>query len=396
MSEARIDRISNENSTAGPIISGITTFSGQNYFVPPKGTTAERPSYCSPGSIRFNTDSAKLEYFDSLQWLEMEAFNNELGISTAAAGLSAVGTGHRGVFGAQTVAGGTYSTIIDHITISTLGNGTKFGDLTVARGNGSGSCSSNTRGLFLAGIVSPNSTNIIDFITISSTGNAIDFGDTINKSEGRRALSSQTRGISFGGFDRGNSFAYYNTLDYVTIASTGNAVSFGSLSSATQNSYFGGACASSTRGIIGGGGFDNSNVIEYLTIATTGNTVDFGDLTSSRAYGAGAFSNSTRGVFAGGVQTPTPTVYNVIDYVTIATTGNAQDFGDLSSTISGSGYIVGACSPTRGVMLGNTSPATTILEYITIATTGNSTSFGSDSTFIASDGGFLSNGHGGL
>ena len=36
MSEARIDRIANENNTAGPIISGITTFSGQNYFVPPK------------------------------------------------------------------------------------------------------------------------------------------------------------------------------------------------------------------------------------------------------------------------------------------------------------------------------------------------------------------------
>ena len=62
MSEARIDRIANENNTGGPIISGITTFSGQNYFVPPKGTTAERPSNCPVGSIRFNTDSAKLEY----------------------------------------------------------------------------------------------------------------------------------------------------------------------------------------------------------------------------------------------------------------------------------------------------------------------------------------------
>ena len=79
MSEARFDRVSNENNTAGPIISGITTFSGQNFFVPPKGTTAQRPSNCPPGSIRFNTDSAKLEYFDSLQWLELEAFNVEIG-----------------------------------------------------------------------------------------------------------------------------------------------------------------------------------------------------------------------------------------------------------------------------------------------------------------------------
>ena len=90
MSEARVGRISNENNTGGPIISGITTFSGQNYFVPPKGTTAERPSNCPVGSIRFNTDSAKLEYFDGLQWLEMEAFNNELGVNGA--------LGNRGVW----------------------------------------------------------------------------------------------------------------------------------------------------------------------------------------------------------------------------------------------------------------------------------------------------------
>jgi hypothetical protein len=79
MSEARINRISNEKGDGGPSLSGITTFSGLNYFVPPKGTTAERPSDCPPGSIRFNTDSAHLEYFDGLQWLEFEATNDELG-----------------------------------------------------------------------------------------------------------------------------------------------------------------------------------------------------------------------------------------------------------------------------------------------------------------------------
>ena len=164
MSEARIGRISNENSTAGPIISGITTFSGQNYFVPPKGTTAERPSNCPPGPIRFNTDSAKLEYFDSLQWLEMEAFNVELGISTAAAPASG-GLGHRGLFG-----GGDNpadQSRIDYITISTLGNSISFGDLADAR-TAVPACASSTRGLFCGGY---NPTEgIIDFVTISSTG----------------------------------------------------------------------------------------------------------------------------------------------------------------------------------------------------------------------------------
>jgi hypothetical protein len=59
---------------------GLRLFLGRTYFVPPKGTTAERPSNCPPGSIRFNTDSAHLEYFDGLQWLELEAFNVELGV----------------------------------------------------------------------------------------------------------------------------------------------------------------------------------------------------------------------------------------------------------------------------------------------------------------------------
>ena len=153
MSEARINRISNELGTGGPIVSGITTFSGLNYFVPPKGTTAERPSNCPSGSIRFNTDSAHLEYFDGLQWLEMEAFNVEIGVSGA--------LGNRGVFGGGFTPGATNT--IEYITISTAGNSIDFGDLTVTRSYISGS-SSSTRGLFSGGYLA---TNVIDYITIS-------------------------------------------------------------------------------------------------------------------------------------------------------------------------------------------------------------------------------------
>ena len=42
-------------------------------------------------------------------------------------------------------------------------------------------------------------------------------------------------------------------------------------------------------------------IIDYVTIATTGNAQDFGDLTQARASGIwSAASNSLRGVFAGG------------------------------------------------------------------------------------------------
>ena len=190
MSEARIDRIANENNTGGPVISGITTFSGQNYFVPPKGNTAQRPSNFPPGSIRFNTDGAHLEYFDGLQWLELEAFNVELGGGTG----SNTGLGNRGVIG------GGYTTAdvdtIDFITISTIGNAQDFGNLTDGR-RSLASCSSSTRGVFGGGF-SPGDVNIIDFVTISSTGNAQDFGDLTSARSTLSGCSDSHGGL--GGF----------------------------------------------------------------------------------------------------------------------------------------------------------------------------------------------------
>ena len=61
MSEVRVNNLSNENNTGGPTISGITTYSGRHFFVPPSGTTAERPEDCEPGSFRFNTDTKHVE-----------------------------------------------------------------------------------------------------------------------------------------------------------------------------------------------------------------------------------------------------------------------------------------------------------------------------------------------
>ena len=97
MSEARIDSLSNENNTGGPTLSGITTFSGTNYFVPPVGDTAQRPQNPQKGALRFNTDTAHLEYFrgDTIGWTEIEASNDELGGGTG----SNTGRGARGLLG---------------------------------------------------------------------------------------------------------------------------------------------------------------------------------------------------------------------------------------------------------------------------------------------------------
>ena len=81
------------------------------------------------------------------------------------------------------------------------------------------------------------------------------------------------------------------------------------------------------RGCWAGGnvsGGTQKNEIDYVTIASTGNAADFGDLTSARRDLA-ACSSPIRGVWCGG---DTPTLVNTIDYVEILTTCNAVDFGD--------------------------------------------------------------------
>jgi hypothetical protein len=81
------------------------------------------------------------------------------------------------------------------------------------------------------------------------------------------------------------------------------------------------------------GGLNSSglkvNTIDYITIASTGNALDFGDITITRWLGL-AVSNNTRAVLAGG-SPDDGTQSNVMDYVTIASTGNATDFGDLTT-----------------------------------------------------------------
>ncbi len=69
----------------------------------------------------------------------------------------------------------------------------------------------------------------------------------------------------------------------------------------------------------------NNTMCQYVTIATLGDAQDFGDLNVARKYNC-ASGSSTRGVIAGGY---TPSYSNTMDYYQIATTGDLVDFGDL-------------------------------------------------------------------
>jgi hypothetical protein len=71
---------------------------------------------------------------------------------------------------------------------------------------------------------------------------------------------------------------------------------------------------------------EDVNTMDYVTIASTGNATDFGDMTPARDTAAAA-SNSIS-LMASGGQYAAVADTNVVK---IATLGNASDYGDLTT-----------------------------------------------------------------
>ena len=355
MSEIKVNNIQSLSGTNGPVVSGITTMASSGAMSLPRGDTAYR------------------------------------------------GGRGRGVFGGgygQSQPHAASINTIDYVTIATLGNALDFGDLSVSRAAYAGG-SSATRGVFIAGRFSPTSAwyNTMDYITIQSTGNAFDFGDLIHtENPNQKGTSNQIRAVYGGGYQSGGSNEWKNHIGYFTIATKGNSSDFGSFENPGRRLYSG---SNGTRGIFAGNRGNtpgspaiNNNHIEYVTLMTTGNSQDFGDLSVTKIQSYGSMTSSTRMVMQGGID---PSAVNTIDYLTMASTGDAIDFGDVSTTMrEGSGST---SSPTRGVFntgsTGGGTPTNNTIEYITIATTGNSQDFG-DLTRLSGARGSLSDSHGGL
>jgi hypothetical protein len=365
--------------TDGTVFQGVTRFDTQGYFVAPSGTTDQRNAgiTTTDGTIRFNTDSQKLEFYAQSQWWEMVIDTPNLAVG------SNTGAGTRGLFfGGYAPTAPNTTNSINYVNISSTGNAEDFGDLTYAGQDWIG-CSSSTRGL-MAG--SNPTGNTINYVTISSTGNAQSFGSLTQISTNRRgSCSNATRGIWAGGASGPTSS---NIIEYVTITSTGNSNDFGDL---TVIRWSPGGVASSTRGIFAGSSAPSgTNVIDYITIATLGNATDFGDLTQNGSgdYATASCSNAIRGIIT--------STSNTQEYITIATLGNAVKFGELTGAVRSAG---GACaSPTRGVFAGAGGPtnAGNSIEYVTIMTQGNAVDFGDLLYIQTRHGGGFSNAHGGL
>ena len=343
------------------------------------------------GSIRFNTDSSKMEIYNGDKWWNIDSTSPQEQTG-----------GSRGFI----IGGYSNSPVnaygdISYFNINTTGASIDFGD-TVATGGRATASSSRTRAVSFWANSPANDT--IEYFTMSSLGDAIDFGNLLSNDHSIGSCSDSTRAVVGGGYPNPGSGPYQrtNVLQYITIASLGNTVDYGDLGTAIADMD---GCSSPTRGLFMGGNIGPSgphrvNTIQYITIATTGNGGDFGDLTVARSH-LDAGSNAVRGISIGGIDvTPVTTsgIVNTIDYVTMATLGNAVDFGDATNALYG--RAVGT-SPTRLVSAcGSTGGAggdSNVIDYVQIMTTGNAIDFGDaiPAAGLEQPTG-TSNGHGGL
>ena len=348
MSEIKVNNIQSLSGTNGPVISGTVEMNSAGAMSLPRGDTTYR------------------------------------------------GSRGRGLFAGADPALNT----IDYITIPTTGNATDFGDLTSAR-RFPGALGSSTRGVFGSGLTN----NTMDYVTISSTGNAFDFGDRTVTGFSAQALSNNIRGIFAGGYTTSPASAFRKEIDFITIASKGNATSFGELFGGLELCHIA-TSASPTRGILMGGSSHPSSPpagtadmvknIQYITIASTGNAQDFGDLSAPRDEAAGC-SSQTRALMGGGDSPANGTIVDTIEYITIASLGDALDFGNLTDARS---RLAGCSNSIRGVFACGRitdSPAAdgNVIDYVTISSTGNATDFG-DSLVTNDERSGCSDSHGGI
>ncbi len=275
---------------------------------------------------------------------------------------------------------GTKQNTISYIQIQSGGIAKDFGDLTDARSDMT-SVSSPTRAVFgggSEGASSADSVNTMEYVTIATTGNVTDFGILTDLRRPRGGVSNNTRGLFAGGYIAPTN---KSEIDFITIASRGNATDYGDLSvSGTPNQ----GSSNSIRGVYMAGGWGAQ--IEYVTIASTGSGADFGDISNNRQNAAAA-SSSTRALLAGGGGSDPS-----ITYIEFASLGGDTNFGDLTQ---GRRTQHGTSNGHRGIFCGGYTPDYNIIDYVDIATTGNAKDFG-DLTTALREPDACSDSHGGL
>lgn len=309
---------------------GTSTWTSLPYFYSAGDSAGNYASAGGSASIAWGGDRG-IVYVDPYSTPSYDYFDITTPSNAANFGDLSVNHGRGGSASDSTygvlAGGGGYNNHMSYNTIATLGNGSDFGDLTVARRQFSNGSADGTYGLFWNGATgSSTQTNTIDYVTVATPSNATDFGDTSSSAQAGAATNDATRGVGFIGYTTTPT----NIIEYVTIATPSNSSDFGDL---TIDAWTPSAASDETYALRLGGAttsYARTNVIDYITVQTTGNATDFGDLLAAAEYLAST-SNGTYAVTAGG---NTGSDQNVIQYVTIATPSNATDFGDLTIATS--------------------------------------------------------------
>ena len=348
-------------------LGSLENLSVRNHFSVPCGEINDRQNNAIEGSVRFNDDLNTLEFFNGNEWKQFTYNQGQSG---------------RAIWGGGATP--AKNKTIDYVQFNTLGNAVDFGDLDVARELNAGA-SSSIRGLFPGGENSPYTAQI-DYITIASEGNGIDFGDLSQARLLRGGCSSSSRGL----FAGGRTPTAVDTIDFVEISTLGTALDFGDTVFAGP---WGTGFASPFRGVWAGGGPapSQTDIIEYNTIASKGDAIDYGDL-GQKKQSVGGCANSIRGVIASGYIAPSNGNTNAIEFITISTGGSAEYFGSLTDSRR---TMEGAASQIRGIFGGGEPSVRTDMDYVTIASTGDAIDFG-DLTVARASCGTVSDSHGGL
>ena len=354
-------------SSASTVTVGtVESVSIGTHFSPPTGGIEDRGQDFIEGMMRFNTDLNTMEFYNGNEWRQF-TYISDVQNSPSSRGRAVIYQGYQPSY---------YPDMIDFLQISTRGNTEYFGDQITPAARDRLGCGSEIRGVFGGGITPGNSRlDQMDYITIPSEGNSITFGDLTGGQGHGATCSSSTRGLFGGGYQP----SLGNTVDYIQIQTLGNALDFGDLQLATG---YGAAGSSQIRGIFCGGSYNAPNDLasdrtEFFTFASKGNGTDFGGLTNGRFRPTACGAHLS--VFTFGSNSGNSGQVVGIDQTNSISLGNSVNFGDLAYDLA-MGFAAG--NNTRvvvgGGQGGGTSPAfqQNNIQFITIATRGNSVDFG--------------------
>ena len=250
---------------------------------------------------------------------------------------------------------------INYWDFSTTANAQQFGNSEQMQSAYSAS-SNGTRAVFGAG-GSPDQ-ELMQYVTVASTGNAANFGHSNYSGVNTRAGWS---GNGYGG-NAGGGYPIINTVDYYSVASAGNAQDFGDLSQNVRSPA--GGMGDGESFIICGGGDPGTQFLNRFSTATGNDGTNIGNIQYGHywAQGLSGGGDHERCVIGGGFGGEQSMQY----FSTQGSSITAQNFGSLGYAGWGMG---GSSNDTRGVWTGGYSNQSK-MSYITVANTGNAQDFG--------------------